>query len=388
MSKTHHKIMRRLFLHLLVVIGLLAVSCEKEVPITPSIKLSQNHVNAWFEAADYSIDVDATCSWSATSDSDWVIVKTENGAQGDDKLQFSLLENATDQVRTAKIVVSNEAHNLAEEVVISQEIFRNEYLEISYTTIDGKVVEPYDATAFGAEIVSNTYENGVGKISFKSSVLKVGESAFSESETLKTITLPNSVAEIGNWAFFGCVYLENITLGNRVSTIGEAAFSACSRLKEITLPESIETIGASAFFGCSAMTAFYGKFASEDNRCLIIDNVLVNFAPKGIKIYEIAEGITAIAADAFYESRLTDVTIPQSVTSIGDYAFYYSESLKNVYCKASTPPMLGESVFDNFENGIDKPIGCNIYVPTASVEAYKAAPNWERYAKYIMNYNF
>lgn len=379
--------MKRFFLFLSLIAGLL-VGCDKETPVTPSIHLAQGNIDSWFEAADYSVAVDATCAWSATSDSEWVVIKTENGTKGRSELQFSLLENKTDAVRTAKIIVANEEHNLAEELLISQEIFRNEYLEISYTSIDGKAVEPYDAAAFGAEIESNTYENGIGKIRFKSAVSKVGESAFSENETLKTLTLPNSVQAIGSWALFGCVYLENIILGNRVVTIGEAAFSACSRLKEITLPESLETVGASAFFGCSSMTAFYGKFASEDNRCLVIDNILVKFAPKGIKIYEIAEGITAIAADAFYESRLTDVTIPQSTSSIGDYAFYYSESLKNVYCKAATPPTLGESVFDNFENGLDKPIGCKIHVPAASVEAYKTATNWERYAKYITGYDF
>jgi hypothetical protein len=132
------------------------------------------------------------------------------------------------------------------------------------------------------------------------------------------------------------------------------------------------------------MSGYYGKFASADNRCLVIDNTLRHFAPKGLTKYEIADGITAIAHDAFYESlRLQSVTIPQSVTSIGEYAFYYCENLKSVYCKRPTPPELGASAFDNSDNGTDKPIGCKIYVPTSAVDLYKAAENWKRYKSYI-----
>ena len=100
--------------------------------------------------------------------------------------------------------------------------------------------------------------------------------------------------------------------------------------------------------------------------------------------YEIPNGITTIAFAAFYEStRLQSVTIPTSVTSIEDWAFYYCENLKSVYCRPTTPPALGECVFDNSDDGVDKPIGCKIYVPEKSVDTYKEAENWKRYKSYI-----
>lgn len=108
-----------------------------------------------------------------------------------------------------------------------------------------------------------------------------------------------------------------------------------------------------------------------------------HFAPKGLTEYVIADGITTIAHDAFYASTsLKTVTIPLSVTSIEEYAFYYCENLKSVYCRPTIPPALGEGVFVNYDGG-DKPIGCKIYVPTQSVEAYKSANNWNRYKAYI-----
>jgi hypothetical protein len=224
----------------------------------------------------------------------------------------------------------------------------------------------------------------VGTILFDKPVTKVGDEAFCDCSTLKSITLPDSVTELGGWAFFSCTSLQEVALSNRLKTLGDAAFSSCSMLLSITLPESLNRVGDSVFYGCSGMSAYYGKFASEDNRCLVIDNALRHFAPRGLTEYYIPQGITVIAHDAFYESlRLQKVTIPHSVVSIEEYAFYYCESLKSVYCKCTTPPSLGVSVFDNSDDGMDKPIGCKIYVPNESVDKYKSAENWSRYKSYI-----
>ena len=77
------------------------------------------------------------------------------------------------------------------------------------------------------------------------------------------------------------------------------------------------------------------------------------------------------------------MNIGDSVTTIGDYAFFYCTSLTSVYCKATTPPALGNTkVFDN--NGS----GRKIYVPAGSVEAYKSAEGWGEYADAIVDYDF
>ena len=79
-------------------------------------------------------------------------------------------------------------------------------------------------------------------------------------------------------------------------------------------------------------------------------------------------------------TNLTSITIPDSVTTIGAYAFCYCSSLTSVYCKATTPPAGGSSMFSY--NASDR----MIYVPMESVEAYRSASYWSNYN--IVGYNF
>ncbi|MBR2976412.1 MAG: leucine-rich repeat domain-containing protein, partial [Alistipes sp.] len=133
---------------------------------------------------------------------------------------------------------------------------------------------------------------------------------------------------------------------------------------------------------------FKGKFAADGGRCLIKDNTIIAYANASGTTYTIPDSVTTIGDGAFYGCRsLTSVTIPDSVTTIGDAAFCYCSSLTSVYCKATTPPSLGDYAFKHDVNGYVN-IGCPIYVPTESVEAYKAASDWSDYAADIVSYDF
>ena len=107
--------------------------------------------------------------------------------------------------------------------------------EIWYTSSNGGVVTPYSADLFGANIVSNNYENGKGVITFDGPVTSIGDAAFYNCSSLTSITIPNSVTRIGDSAFKYCSSLTSITIPNSVTSISWNAFFGCSGLESMVV---------------------------------------------------------------------------------------------------------------------------------------------------------
>ena len=223
--------------------------------------------------------------------------------------------------------------------------------EIWYTTTDGKLLVPYNPKAFGANIVSNIYENGKGVIIFDKNVTKIGNHAFRNCSSLTTITIPNSVTKTETQAFWSCSNLTTITIPDSVTTIGSSTFEGCSNLTSITIGNGVTTIGWNAFEDCSSLKAFYGKFATADNRALIVNGTLYAFAIGcGATSYTIPDSVTTIGDYAFMEcSNLTTITIPDSVTTIGDYAFLECSNLTTITMPDSVTT-IGDNAFRGCSN--------------------------------------
>ncbi len=159
-----------------------------------------------------------------------------------------------------------------------------------------------------------------------------------------------------------------------------------------------------AFGGCVNLKTFNGKYASEDHRCLIQNGELIAFAPALLKEYTIPESVTSIDEYAFLDcTELEKITIPDGVTEIIEFTFegctglksvtisknvtmigecaFYDCPLTDVYCRASTPPTCGKTAFGKVTNTI------NLYVPTESVDSYRAADGWKNFTT-ISGYDY
>ena len=236
------------------------------------------------------------------------------------------------------------------------------------------------------EMWNNGYDDSpfkdyeIRKATVKYGITSIGESAFLGCRGMTELTLPNSVTSIGGNAFEGCSGLTEQTLPSSVTSIGDCAFYGCTGLTELILPNSVSSIGDIAFTYCSGLekiTVESGNscYDSRDNCNSIIDTEF-NTLIVGCKNSVIPNSVTSIGYYAFYGcSGLTELTLPDSVASIGDGAFICCSDLSKITSLAEIPPMCGSGVFDRVNK-----TNCELIVPIVSVTAYKQAEVWNEFS--------
>lgn len=365
---------------------------------------------------------DKTVVWSSSDES---IAKVDNGKVMALKIGFAIVTATAANFSVSCNVTVTHPDNI-----------------IYYTSTDGNIVKPFNESAFGANIISNEYNDGLGKIVFNSSVMKIGNNAFYECKTLRSMTIPESVTSIGDNAYYYCVALGNVMLSEATLTIGKRAFYRCGNLSikltnkitsigdeafmyacgPLQIPSSVKTIGAFAFSFSSISkvilneglisigeSAFWASNLSE----IAIPNTVTSigsrafgdcrlhgdinvpgsvskiesrlFASSPVVSVTINEGTTELDSWVFEGcGKLTTVNLPSTIQNMGYSTFQDCLVLANIYLRAQIPPFISISPYTDIFKDSNSEV--NIWVPRASVEAYKE--KWSTYKDNIKGYDF
>ena len=283
-------------------------------------------------------------------------------------------------------------------------------IELNILDSDGKIISGQEALLDGDLVMPNamtkiqdfSYANcsELTSVTMPPALTTIGEQAFANCKALANVIIPDSAENIGYRAFVGCDAITSITIPGKVkslfatfnsctslaevvidpgvTSIHADAFSNCGNLSKVTIPNTVKTCASNTFYGCTALKDVYFNGTLEEwcsinmasfssNPCanganLYLNNKLLTdlIIPNGltsVKQYAflgctsitsltIPEGINTIGAQAFLGcTNLTDVKTPQSLVTIGKGAFRRCSSLANITLKNGLED-IAEDVFN------------------------------------------
>lgn len=192
--------------------------------------------------------------------------------------------------------------------------------------------------------------SGLSEFSIPASVQYIGKEAFYECVSLKSpINIPNGVTSIEEGTFYHCYDIPNLTIPNSVTKIGDYAFENCGELKSITIPKSVTSIGGQAFNLCYSLAQIVveegNPIYDSRNNCNAIIETATNTLLQGSKNTVIPSTVTTIAPYAFsFGATPNHLVIPKSVTNLDYRSFYMCYNLAKIEVESGNP------VFDSRDN--------------------------------------
>ena len=227
----------------------------------------------------------------------------------------------------------------------------------------------------GGDSRNRTYQNAVQRFEIGDGVTSIGNYAFQGCYSLASITIPNGVTSIGNYAFQGCYSLASITIPDGVTSISGYTFNDCYSLASITIPGGVTSIGDCVFQGCYSLASI----TIPNGVTSISGSVFYNCY--SLASITIPGGVTSISGYMFYNCfSLASITFPEGVTSISSSVFQGCLSVRyyDFTRHTAVPTLSNTNAFQNIA------ADCEIRVPAALADDWRAATNWATYAKYIV----
>ena len=291
---------------------------------------------------------------------------------------------------------------------------------------DGKGLfydSPLESVYLGRDISYSTsrtcgyspfYKNStIKELTIGNSVTSIGERAFYNCSGLTSVTIGNSVTSIGGWAFYNCSALTAVTIPNSVTSIGSFAFSGCSSLSilkwnviahpdflssvfpnspltsvvigdevvsvpnnlckdittinQVSIGKQVETIGNNSFAGCTGIKTITWKPINYTGKLPFPSTITPTQFSFGNAVETIPENL------CYGYSKITSITLPTTVKTIGDMAFFGC-NLTKVTCRAALPPTMLETTFS--QSAYDN---ATLYVYANSEDYYRDDEIWQNF---------
>ena len=191
--------------------------------------------------------------------------------------------------------------------------------------------------------------------------------SFQGCDNLESVQIPPQLTNIAQYRFQGCPKLTTIGDISNIQSINQHSFEQCTNL-------AFDDYDFSSLSGNPSI--YYCMFANT-NKMFVIDGTFTTLSISRTSVQKLDIRGNFQSGSFGNNTKLTDIILPETTTSLDSKGFQYCTSISNITIKATTPPTFGSQLFFNANR---RP---NIYVPSGSVNAYKAAAGWSNYADKI-----